>query len=68
MSAERHGPSSKKRAVVLRLLAPQQASREPGGLHGTGLYKILLTGYSTARTVVKRATMDFAVQPFQLAS
>ena len=55
MTAER--PSSKKRAVVLRLLALQQVSREAGRLHGTGLYKISLTGYSAALAVVKRVTM-----------
>ena len=32
-------PSSKKRAVAIRLLASQQVSREVEGLHGTGLYK-----------------------------
>ena len=61
-------PSSKKRAVVLRLLASQQVSREPGRLHGMGLYKIYLTGYCTALVVVERATMCSAVQPFRLAS
>ena len=66
MIAER--PSSKKRAVVLRLLASQQVSKEAGRLHGMGLYKISLTGYSTALAVVKRATMFSAVQTFRLAS
>ena len=59
MIAER--PSSKNRAVVLRLLASQQASREPGWLHGMGLYKISLTGYCTALAVVERATMCSAI-------
>ena len=66
MIAVRH--SSKKRVVVLRLLASQQASREPGRLHCMGLYKISLTGYCTALAVVKRARTRRAVQPFQLAS
>ena len=55
MTAER--PSSKKRAVVLRLLALQQVRREAGRLHGTGLYKISLTEYSAELAVVKRVTM-----------
>ena len=61
-------PSSKKRVAVLRLLASQQASREPGKLHGMGLYKISLTGYCTALAVVERATMCYAVLPFRLTS
>ena len=65
MIAER--PYSKKRAVVLRLLASQQVSKEAGQLHGMGLYKISLTVYSTALAVVRRATMYSAVQPFRLA-
>ena len=55
-------PSLKKRAVVLRLPASRQVSRGLGKLHGMGLYKISLTGYSTALAVVERATMCSAVQ------
>jgi hypothetical protein len=33
------------------LLASQQVNREPGSLHGTGLYKISVTGYSSALAV-----------------
>ena len=60
-------PSSRKRAVVLNLLASQQVSREPGRLHGMGLYELSLTGYCIA-LAVERATMCSAVQPFRLAS
>ena len=51
-------PLFKKRVVV----------REPGRLHGMGLYKIFLTGYCTALAVIERATMCCAVQPFRLTS
>ena len=37
-------------------------SREPGSLHGGGLYKISVAGYST------RTSMCSAAQPFRLAS
>ena len=60
-------PSSIKFAVVLRLPASQQVNRELGKLHGTGLYKISLTGYSTTLAVVERATICTAVQQFRLA-
>ena len=42
--------------------------REPGWLHGMGLYKIPLTGYCTALVVAEMATMCCAVQPFRLTS
>ena len=58
--------SSKKRAVVLRLPASQQVSRELGRLHGTGL-QISLSGPSTALVVFERDTVCSAVQKFRLA-
>ena len=60
-------PSSKKLAVVLRLPASQQASRGLSKLYGMGLYKIPLTAYSTALSVVERAAMRSAVQQLRLA-
>ena len=57
-----------KKRVVVKLLASQQVSREPGRLHGMGLYNISLTGYCNALAVVERAIMSCAVQPFRLTS